>query len=80
VIRESRVKEVLVDGGNSINVTFPRTVHAQGISIVDLTQSDTSFFGIVPNDGEYPLGHLYMFVTSGAPDNYRTEFLCFEVA
>jgi hypothetical protein len=29
---------------------------------------------------EYPLGHLYMPVTFGAPDNYRTEFLCFKVA
>jgi hypothetical protein len=26
VIRESRVKKVLVDGGSSINVTFPRTL------------------------------------------------------
>jgi hypothetical protein len=26
VIRESRVKMVLVDGGSSINVTFPRTL------------------------------------------------------
>jgi hypothetical protein len=30
VIRESRVKKVLVDGGSSINVTFPRTLHALG--------------------------------------------------
>jgi hypothetical protein len=26
VIRESRVKKVLVDGGSSINITFPRTL------------------------------------------------------
>jgi hypothetical protein len=30
VIRESRVKKVLVDGGSSINVTFPRTLQGLG--------------------------------------------------
>jgi hypothetical protein len=31
VIQESRVKKVLVDGGSSINVTFPKTLQALGI-------------------------------------------------
>jgi hypothetical protein len=35
---------------------------------------------IVPTEGEYPLGHIYMPVTFGTPENYRTEFLRFEVA
>jgi hypothetical protein len=30
VIRESRVKKVLVDGGSGINVTFPRTLLGLG--------------------------------------------------
>jgi hypothetical protein len=34
----------------------------------------------VPTEGEYPLGHIYMPVTFGTPENYRTEFLRFEVA
>jgi hypothetical protein len=34
----------------------------------------------VPTEGEYPLGHIYMPVTFGTPDNYRTEYLRFEVA
>ena len=80
VIRESRVKKLLVDGGSNINVTFPLTLQALGISITDLTKSDTLFFGIVPTEGEYPLGHLYIFVTFGTPDNHQTEFLRFEVA
>jgi hypothetical protein len=80
VIWEIRVKKVLVDSGSKINVTFPRTLQALEVLIVDLTQSDTPFLGIVPTKGEYPLGHLYMFVTFGAPDNYRIEFLRFEVA
>jgi hypothetical protein len=74
------VKKVLVDGGSIINVTFPLTLQALGVAIEDLTESDTPFFGIVPTEGEYPLGHIYMSVTFGTPENYRTKFLRFEVA
>jgi hypothetical protein len=80
VIRESRVKKVLVDGGSSINVTFPRTLLGSRVALKELHESDTPFFGIVPTEGEYPLGHIYMPVTFGTPDNYRTKFLRFEVA
>jgi hypothetical protein len=55
VIRESRVKKVLVDGGSSINVTFPRTLQGLGVPLKELHELDTPFFGIVPNEGEYPL-------------------------
>jgi hypothetical protein len=79
VIRESRVKKVLVDGGSSINVTFPQTLLALGVALKDLTESDTPLFSIVPTKGEYPLGHIYMPVTFGT-DNYKTKFLRFEVA
>jgi hypothetical protein len=80
VIRESRVKKVLVDGGSNINVTFPQTLLGLGVALNELHESDTHFFGIVPTEGEYPLGHIYMPVTFGTPKNYRTEFLRFEVA
>jgi hypothetical protein len=78
VTRESRVKKVLVDRGSSINVTFPRTLLALGVALKDLTESDTPFV-IVPTEGEYPLGHIYMPVTFRTPENFRTEFLRFEV-
>jgi hypothetical protein len=80
VIRESRVKKVLVDGRSSINVTFPRTLQGLGVHLKELHESDTPFFGIVLTEGEYPLGHIYMPVTFRTPENYRTEFLRFEVA
>jgi hypothetical protein len=51
-----------------------------GVALKDLTESGTPFFGIVSTEGEYPLGHIYMPVTFGTPENYRTEFLRFEVA
>jgi hypothetical protein len=80
VIRESRAKKVLVDGGSSINVTFPRTLQGLGVPLKELHESDNPFFGIVLTKGEYPLGHIYMPVTFGTSENYRTEFLRFEVA
>jgi hypothetical protein len=80
VIRESQVKKVLVDGGSSINVTCPRTLQGLGIALKELHESDTPFFGIVPIEGEYPLGHIYMPITFGTSENYRTGFLRFEVA
>jgi hypothetical protein len=80
VIRESRVKKVLVDEGSSINVTFLWTLQGLGVPLKELHESDTPFFGIVLTEGEYPLGHIYMPVTFGTPENYRPEFLRFEVA
>jgi hypothetical protein len=70
VIRESRVKKVLVDGDSNINVTFPWTLQALGVSVADLTHSDTPFFSIVLTEGEYPLGDLYMSITFDTPYNY----------
>jgi hypothetical protein len=34
----------------------------------------------VPTEGKYSLGHTYMSVTFGTPENYITEFLRFELA
>jgi hypothetical protein len=51
-----------------------------GVPLKELHESDTPFFGIVPTEGEYPLGHIYMPITFGTPENYRTEFLRLEVA
>jgi hypothetical protein len=66
--------------GSSINVTFPRTLLGLGVTLKELHEPDTPFFDIVPTEGEYPLGHIYMPVTFGTLENYRTEFLRFEVA
>lgn len=74
------MKKVFMDRGRNINFTFPRTLQALGVAVKDLTESDTPFFGIVPTEGEYPLGHIYLSVTFATLENYRTEFLRFKVA
>jgi hypothetical protein len=63
-----------------MNVTFPRTLQGLGVLLKELHESDTPFFGIVPTEGEYPLGHIYMPVTFETSENYRIELLRFEVA
>jgi hypothetical protein len=78
VIRESRVKKLLVDGGSNINVTFPRTLLGLGWHSKNSTSQTPLSLALC--QGEYPLGHIYMPVTFGTPENYITEFLRFEVA
>jgi hypothetical protein len=41
MIRESRVKKVLVDRGSSINITFSRTLLGLGVALKELHESDT---------------------------------------
>jgi hypothetical protein len=62
-----------VDGGSSINFTFPRTLQALGVAVEDLTESDTPFFGIMPTEGEYLLGHINLFITFGTLENNKNR-------
>jgi hypothetical protein len=80
VIRDNRVKKVLMDGGSSINIKFPWTLEALGISVTDLNETNTPFFGIVMIKGEYPLGNTSLPMMFGTSNNYHTKFLRFEVA
>jgi hypothetical protein len=45
-----------------------------------LTECDEPFFGIVPGKAAYPLGWVSLPVTFGTEENFRTEYLSFEVA
>jgi hypothetical protein len=46
-----------------------------------LTKSNTPFYGIVPGNAAIPLSSVVLPVTFGeSRDNYRTEYVKFEVA
>ena len=79
VIGDTRLRKVLIDGGASINVVFPKALQVMGVPFSALRKSDTPFFGIVPGAGELPLGHIYLAVTFGTELNFRLEMLRFEV-
>jgi hypothetical protein len=45
-----------------------------------MTMCDEPFCGVVPGKAAYPIGHVCLPITFGKEDNFRTEYLTFEVA
>jgi hypothetical protein len=72
---------VLIDGGSGLNVLFTKTLKKMGLDITHmLTMSSSLFYGIVPRNAAIPLGSVVLPVTFGeSRDNYRTEYVKFEV-
>src|SRR3954467_1623506 len=73
------MSRVFMDGGSSINLMFASTLAAMRIPLCSLEQSDTTFHGIVPGKGIYPLGKIWLDVIFVKPENFRCERLEFEV-
>jgi hypothetical protein len=45
-----------------------------------MTACDEPFFGVVPGKAAYPIGRVCLPVNFGTEENFRTEYLMFEVA
>jgi hypothetical protein len=45
-----------------------------------MTACDEPFYGVVPGKAAYPIGLVCLPVTFGTKENFRTEYLMFEVA
>jgi hypothetical protein len=45
-----------------------------------MTACDEPFYGVVPDKAAYPIGRVCLSVTFGTEENFRTEYLMFEVA
>jgi hypothetical protein len=45
-----------------------------------MTACDEPFYGVVPGKAAYPIGRVCLPVTFGTEENFRTEYLTFEVA
>ena len=82
VVAGSRLNKVLIDGGSGLNVLFTKTLKKMKLDITDmLTKSASPFYGIVPGNAAIPLGSVVLPVTFGETrENYRTEYIKFEVA
>jgi hypothetical protein len=82
VVAGCKLNKVLIDGGSGINVLFTKTLKKMKLDITHmLTKSNTPFYGIVPGNEAIPLGLVVLPVTFGESwDNYRTEYVKFEVA
>jgi hypothetical protein len=82
VVAGSKLNKVLIDGGSGLNVLFTKTLKKMKLDITHmLTKSTSPFYGIVPWNTAIPLGSVVLPVTFGETrDNYRTEYVKFEVA
>jgi hypothetical protein len=82
VVAGSELNKVLIDGGSGLNVLFTKTLKKKKLDITHmLTKSNTPFYGIVPGNAAIPLGSVVLPVSFGeSRDNYRTEYIKFEVA
>jgi hypothetical protein len=82
VVAGSKLNKVLIDGGSGLIVLFTKTLKKMKLDITHmLTKSNTPFYGIIPGNAAIPLGSVVLPVTFGeSRDNYRTEYIKFEVA
>jgi hypothetical protein len=82
VVAGSRLNKVLIDGGSELNVLFTNTLKKMKLDITNmLTKSASPFYDIIPGNVAIPLGSVALPVTFGETrENYRTEYIKFEVA
>jgi hypothetical protein len=72
--------QTLIDGGSGFNAIFVDTLKKMDFNFKRLTECDKPSFGIVPSKAAYPMGRVSLPVTFGTKENFRTEYLSFEVA
>jgi hypothetical protein len=75
------VTKVLIDGGAGLKIIFSETLKKMELDFTGLiTPTGISFYGIVLGKAAMPLGQITLPVTFGTQENYRIEFIRFEVA
>jgi len=81
VVQGSKLTRVLIDGGSGLNLIFASTLAKMGLNYMSLlTPSKTPFYGIVPGNSSTPIGSITLPITFGTEQNFRTEYIKFEVA
>ena len=69
-----------MDGGSSLNLIYLDTVRKMGIDPTRISQSNTTFKGVIPGQEARCTGSLLLEVVFGSPDNFRSERLIFHIA
>jgi hypothetical protein len=81
MVAEVRLTKVLINGGSGLNPMFASTLRKMGLDFMDMmVPSKSPFYGIVPGNAAHPLGTVVLPVAFVTRENYRTEFIKFEVA
>ena len=80
IIDGYHLTRVLMDSGSSLNLIYQDTVHKMGIDPTRISQSNTTFKGVIPSPEACCTGTLVLEVVFGSPDNFRSEELIFDIA
>jgi hypothetical protein len=79
IINESWLSKTLIDGGSSLNIIFTETLRKMEFNFSKMTACDEPFYEVVPEKAAYPIGRVCLPVTFGIEENFRTEYLTFDV-
>ena len=80
IIDGYHLTRVLMDGGSSLNLIYQDTVRRMGIDPSRISQSNTTFEGVIPDVEAHGRGFVILEVTFGSPGNSRSEELLFTIA
>ena len=80
IIDGYRLTRVLMHGGSSLNLIYEDIVRRMGINPSRISQSNTTFEGVIPGVEAYGRGSVVLEVTFGSPGNSRSEELIFTIA
>ena len=80
IIDGYHLTHVLMDGGSSLNLIYQYTVCRMGMDPSRISQSNTTFEGVIPGVEAHDRGSVVLEVTFGSLGNSRSEELLFTVA
>ena len=80
IIDGYHLTHILMDGSSSLNLIYQDTVRRMGIDPSRISQSNTTFEGVIPEVEAYGRGSIILEVTFGSPGNSRSEELLFTIA
>jgi hypothetical protein len=72
--------KTLIDGAISLNIIFTEMLCKMDFDFNKMTTCDEPFYEVVSGKAAYPIGCVCLPVTFGTKENFRTEYLTFEVA
>ena len=80
IIEGYHLTRVLMDGSRSLNLIYQDTIRKMGIDPSRISQSNTTFKGVIPGVEAHCNGSLILEATFGSPDNFKSEELLFNIA
>jgi hypothetical protein len=80
IVNGAFLPKTLIDGGSSLNIIFTETLRKMEFDFNKMTACDEPVYGVVHGKAAYPIGRVSLPVTFGTKENFRTEYLTFEVA